>query len=269
MVTEPVARNSMYRVRLGAQLSLGSLLLLLGGTTPQQDGRRPNEPKGFDRVTELTFDGVLPADWTKRPEDAFEFIPEANADAPGRGIGRAYYRQGFVAGGGPVRIDTKLPRGYRSLYLSFWFRLSDNWIGHRSGVNKLFHLWLNGRNLAYLSAQGGGRGPFWPQVRLQGIAEPGAARNLEGRGGHPLRPGQWYHWEVLLTSNTPGVPDGRALWWINGRPVGSVQGITFIPMGGRPEWEAVSWNPTWGGVGGQIATVQWMDMDDIYISLGQ
>lgn len=234
-----------------------------------ESGRRLNEPRGLERLTELTFGRELPQGWSKRPNDAIDFLPEPRASAPGRGIARAYYRVGFPAGSGPVRVNWDLGRGYRQLYLSFFVRLSENWQGHRSGVNKIFHLWINDRNMVYLSAQGAGAGPYAPQVRLQGIAEERPSRNLSPRGGLRIRRGQWYQWEVLLTANTPGVPNGRVQWWIDGKLAGSADGINFVKPGGRAEWGTVSWNPTWGGMGGQIGAVQWMDMDDIYISAGK
>lgn len=235
-----------------------------------QVGGRPNEPQGFSPLTEMSFDRGLADGWRKRPRDAVEFLPESRPGAVGQGIARAYYRAGFEAGSGPVRFDWDVEGGYTSLYLSFWVRLSENWVGHRSGVNKIFHLWIDGRNMVYLSAQGAGRGPFTAQVRLQGIAEESVSRNLAALPASArIQRGVWQQWELLVVANTPGDRNGRVSWWINGRRAGHADGIAFVKPGGKPEWTQVSWNPTWGGMGGQVGALQWMDIDDVYISAGK
>jgi hypothetical protein len=251
-------------------LSLGLGLGVLAVRLDAQSAHRYNEPAGLDLLTDASFEGGLPSGWTRRDRDAIEFLPDRTAPHSPPGIARAYFHQGFEGGRGPVRLNWDIEGEHRTLYLSFWMRLSENWVGHRSGVNKIFHLWIDGRNMAYLSAQGAGAGPYAAQVRLQGIAEEPIARNLTPRGDAPrLRRGTWHHWEVVLTANTPGVRDGRVEWWIDGRPAGRAEHIGFVKARGRPYWTQVSWNPTWGGMGGTIPAVQWMDMDHIQVSVGK
>lgn len=228
---------------------------------------RKHEPAGFEPITRITFEQELAEGWTKRKHDHYQRLDDASAPCSPPGIGRANFNPGFQGGRGPIDVRTKLPPGYRSIYVSFCVRFSENWVGHPSGVNKIFHFWINKGNRVYLSAQGQGTGPLRAQVRLQGINEERPARNLAPQAGTGvLRRRAWQRWEVVLTANTPGQRDGRAQWWVDGTFAGSVANIRFIDPAGSHEWGVVSWNPTWGGTRHRIETLQFMDIDDIYIS---
>jgi hypothetical protein len=138
-------------------------------------------------------------------------------------------------------------------------------------VNKIFHLWIGGSNRVYISAHGKGPGPFEPQVNLQGIPGPQIARDLRARRtrGTAVRRGQWVRWELLLRANTPGNRDASAEWWINGELAGRESGFALVGPRHPGSWERVSWNPTWGGMGGVVRDAMYQDIDEIYVSVGR
>ena len=234
-------------------------------------GRQGNdhEPPGFITLSDRHFDSLIEGGWNTRRDRRFELVSEPSAPQSPPSVGRAIYPAGFEGGRGPINTALAVEGKYRALYVSFWVRLSPNWIGHRSGVNKILHIHIDGRNKVYLSAQGQGAGHLQPQVRLQGVAEKPVSRNLHTNMGRAnLQRGLWHHWEVLLYCNDAGLDNGQAQWWVDGRLVGAYANIRYVPFNGDHFWTKVAWNPTWGGVGQRIVVPQYMDIDNLYVSVG-
>jgi hypothetical protein len=231
-------------------------------------GPGPNEPAGFTKATERGFNEMAENGWMAGPPRNFSIIDDPSAPVSPPSIGRATFAAGFRGGTGPVRTGFKLERfQFTSIYLSFWVRFSDNWVGHPSGVNKILHIWVGGVNHVYLTAQGNRRGRLAAQINLQGIHERPVSRNLRpNQDARSFDRGVWHHWEVLLRSGTPGMPDAQVEWWVDGHKAGAYYGINMLKPADTNFWEKVDWNPTWGGTGAQLRDPQYMDMDDFYIS---
>lgn len=241
---------------------------VLSGPRFQGTGPGPNEPAGFTEVTERGFNELAENGWQAGPPRNFSIVDDPSAPVSPPHIGRATFPAGFGGGTGPIRTGKKLEQyEFTSIYISFWVRFSDNWFGHPSGVNKILHIWVGGVNHVYLSAQGTRRGRLSPQINLQGIHERPVSRNLRpNQDGRALDRGVWHHWEVVLRSGTPGMPDASVEWWVDGRKAGAYFNINMLKPQDTNFWEKVDWNPTWGGRGGQLREPQYMDMDDFYIS---
>jgi len=230
----------------------------------------PNEPAGFVPVSRREFMKRVEAEWTDRGDRGFRIVEDPTAPASAPFIGRAFYPRGFQGGRGPILTEVGVPAEHRGLYLSFWMRLSPEWTGHASGVNKIFHLWIADHNRVYLSAHGRGSGPYVPQVNLQGIPGPQIARDLNPiRSGRiKIRRGEWVHWELVFWANHPGERDARVEWWVNGEFAGRESGFALVRPREKGFWERVTWNPTWGGMGGAVPAPMYQDMDEIYVSAG-
>lgn len=227
----------------------------------------PMEPESFTPLVFRSFETKRAEGWEDRQTPLFKVLEDPSAPHSPPGIGRAVFPNGFEAGRGPIQANYYLPPGFTRLYLAFWIRLSPEWEGQAAGVNKVFHLWIAGNNRVYLTAQGHDRGPLRAEVHLQAIPGPKVALNLPpNRGGAGIRRGQWQRWEILLRANHPGSPDGEIRWWLDGRLVGDVGQVMLVRPDESADWTHVSWNPTWGGMGGRLERPQFMDMDDIYIS---
>jgi hypothetical protein len=247
------------------RILLVALLAPIGAATAQA---RPNEPLAFKPITSVPFDGTLADGWRKRATDDFAFTNDPSVPCSPPGIGRVRFRRGFPGGRGPAALSYEIPPGYKKLYVSFCLRLSRRWMGHPSGVNKVLHFWIADRNRVVFSATGIEQGPLRPQFRLQALHARDGARNLGPRPGITLRREVWHRIEIILTANTPDLPNGRIQWWVDNQLAGDVSNIPFVGPGWPNDWRRISWNPTWGGTKGVIPADQYMDMDDLYVSGG-
>ncbi|MFQ5746345.1 MAG: Ig-like domain-containing protein [Gemmatimonadota bacterium] len=236
---------------------------------PSQSAGHPNEPAGMTPITERPFDAFGEDRWTNFSNANWSIVSDPGAPASPSGVGAALFPAG---GSGGVAHGTNVGspglRQSREIYLSFWHRVSANWQGHKSGVNKMFFLQRPGSSSrpAYLSFQGTGAGPFEPQIRLQ---EAGLARNLgpnENQASAVLARGQWVHWEVYLKYNTGGNADGIARLWIDGVRVINYTNVRFSGTGVSHWWSIVKFNPTWGGTGDTIVQDMYQYLDHAYVS---
>jgi hypothetical protein len=232
---------------------------------PRSSGR--TEPAGFTTVTDRSFNARGESGWSVYGSQ-FEIVADPTAPASPTSVGRIRYPAGF--GGGYEPAMTTLTgvdaRGYTQLYLSFWVKLSSNWQGHSSGVNKIGFVWLHNNPTVYFSAQGSGSGPLQPQIRLQNT--PDGARNLTPNVANlEFTRGEWHKWEVLLVVNAGGQANGQAHWWIDGVKVGQYTNVLYGTSSQGKAWgEVIEWRPIWGGMGGTVAQDMYMSMDDLYIS---
>jgi hypothetical protein len=79
--------------------------------------------------------------------------------------------------------------------------------------------------------------------------------------------GQWQHWEVLLTMNTPGQPNGQAQWWIDGQLVTDVRDLTIAAAGEPGTLFQLQWSPTYGGGGAPVPYDMYLWFDHAYVSV--
>lgn len=239
-----------------------------------------NEPSGFSRITERAFNAVRP-DGNSVTEGWVDFVTgssnlslvqDASAPKSPPNVARLRYPRGFTSGGNSPGGSEVALRGTRRLYVAHWIKLSSNWQGHYSGVNKHYHIWVDGVNKVVAASVGEGSDPLQPQMRLQGLA--GRYHGHEDANLSPnLVPsalfarGVWHKWETVLYAGTPGNADGTVDFYLDGRKIGSYSGIPFVRRGGSSRFSLFKWDPTWGGVGGPaIAADQYMYLDHIYIS---
>ncbi|HXI20922.1 MAG TPA: hypothetical protein VNH46_07555, partial [Gemmatimonadales bacterium] len=120
---------------------------------PSPNTGNPNEPPGFTKITERSFNSPNEDGWTARADPYYQIVADPSGPKSPGSIGRAIFPKGFVGGSGPILLARSFTPT-RRLYISAWFRMSANWQGHRSGVNKIFHVWMDGRNKAIPTAMG-------------------------------------------------------------------------------------------------------------------
>lgn len=264
----PVRRIRCVKSLSQLTFSVRLMLAVSASVVPLGAQEHPHEPLAFKPITHQPFDVDLDGGWERRRGDRFSLVLDAQAPCSPPGVGRVSFSRGFPGGSGPANLYYDIPPGYRKLYVSFCVRLSPNWVGHRSGVNKILHFWIADRNRAIISATGSGSGRLTPQFRLQALADAKSARNLGIRSGRSIERGRWQRVELIIASNTPGIPNGRVQWWVDGQLAGDFSQLPFVGPGEDADWRRVSWNPTWGGTGGAILAEQFMDIDDLYISGG-
>lgn len=210
----------------------------------------------------------------------FSIVSDATAPKSPSSVGQMRYPVGLVGGYEPAVLGKTLPGTSTTLYASMWIKLSSNWVSNPSGVNKINHIFINGVNRIYTSAQDA-TGGLQPQMRLQQLAgyydanvqggqgsgnSVNLVPNIAGQTGVKVIRGQWHRWEFVLYGGSAGGADGTVEWWIDGVKVGRYTGIPFVANGGTNTWDWFQWNPTWGGLGGTISAAQYQWMDHLYIS---
>jgi hypothetical protein len=239
---------------------------------PPPNPNYPHEPAGFTKVTERSFAALSEDGWDVAPASGsdtnFSIKSDALAPKSPPGVGQVFYPAGFQGGGEPVNVFKYGFPANQRLYISFWVRFSPNWVGHPSGVNKIFHFIINNINKVFLSAQGADNDNLVATVFLQQI--PGVdGRRLDpdlNTGSAQIVRGRWHRWELLLTTNTIGSFNGTAEWWIDGVRVGSYSDIAYIASGETTTWDGIQWAPTWGGGPVTLQVAQNEQIDHVYIS---
>ena len=270
----------------GGTLADTSVVTVTQGAPPPPPPPPPgalyaNEPAGVTKISQRDFNAKVENGWTDRGDVRFSIVQDPTAPVSASSVGEALFPTTMTGGTGPIQTTTLVNSGggKRTMYVAFWIKFSSNWYGHPSGVNKIFHIWINGGNKVYLTAQGIGNGQLAAEVHFQGLGlydNTTLPRSISWNGWPNLNSqsavvsrGVWHKWELVLVANTPGQYDGEAHWWFDGVKVGQYTAIGYCSAtqtGSANTWAIVDWNPTYGGVGFPPPNNQQMWMDRIYIS---
>jgi hypothetical protein len=227
------------------------------------------EPTGLTPGAENDFTTLVGDGWTIASANVNDVTIENDPTAPKSpsSVAAIHYPAGYTGGGSPAVVENDINGTPKTLYVSYWVKLSSNWQGHESSVNKQMHLWIGDTliNRVYTLARGVGNGALSAEIALQGVVGSEEA-NLTPNLGVPATVvrGQWHHWEIVLTANSAGTPDGVIEWWLDGVKVGRYTNIQFTTEASR--WKVIQWSPTWGGVDDVLAADQTMWMDHIFVS---
>jgi hypothetical protein len=228
-------------------------------------------------ITQRSFSAPVEDSWYfEYGQNNAQIVQDPTAPHSPSGIMQLTYPTGMVGGVGPNSLERDWATGtYRTLYVSYWMKVSSNFYGHIGPeITKTLHFWVGDGNTSgnklYTQISGGGTDPLSAWVNLQGVVAGG---NFDNGTSAEFRPnlapativrGQWHHYELVIKGNSAGTTDGTLDWWLDGVHVGSYSGIQYVP--GAATWSTVKWNPTWGGLGGTVPYNFYESMDDIYIS---
>lgn len=234
---------------------LGRALITVTGTVATGGGSQQTG------LTTLLDESLASAAWTRMGTAALRSEPTA---PQGGSVIRVTYPAGFAGGSAPGAF---YPPGFqfkaRTAVYETWMRVSDNFQGHPTAINKLIHFYICGSNRLFLQGYGDG---LSATLSYQGIAQPYQNGSTAGhltpnRGSAQFKRGQWHHVQIELEANTPGKADGSVTMWFDGAEVTRYTGITFCAPGdGPPVWEGMNHSPTWGGAGGTVTSpffVEW------------
>lgn len=175
---------------------------------------------------------------------------------------RATYPKGFIGGSAPGYAE-RSHDGCKTLYIDYTAKLSSNFYGHPTGVNKQFYEWAAGAPIFFLEAFGGGNGALTPRVVLQNTpADTVLSPNVVPTASIPR--GIPYRMEVLLNGNSAGNADGSVDWWLDGVKVGSQKGLRFTS--GLTQFDICTIRSVWGGLGGTVPATMTFDISRFYMS---
>ena len=231
-----------------------------------------NEPSGFTQLTDRAWDTLrytfTAGQWRDANDTDYTLVVESSAPMSPTGVGQMSYPLGFQGGYAPAWADLGIESaGDSSVYVSFWFKLSSNWQGHKSGVNKVGYAWIHDNPAVYFNAYGADSAALVPRLGLQGTL--GGALNLVPNVDTTitLTRGAWHHWEALLVANTGSNYDGEAHWWVDGTKVGEYSNVGYGSATQAKVWQTLTFRPIWGG-GADTVSVSGMNirMDHYYAS---
>ncbi len=245
----------------------GSATVNVQDVPPPPPPGSSNEPTGMTLITDRPFSAPNEQGWSDDFSSGMSFISDATAPHSAPGILRATYPAGYTSAGvGPGGSDLPIPTGTRTLYVSYWSRVSTSFYGHDSGVNKEFYAYNNGVANVYFNLRCRFTGTITPDVALQDMAVGGTydiSPNLVPAA--LIVRGQWYHIEVVLVGNTASTSNGSIDWWLDGVHIGSYNNLRF--SNAAAHWDLFHYTTIWGGAGGpNLPVTMTKDWDHAYVS---
>jgi len=191
------------------------------------------------------------------------FVSDASAPHSPSGVLRATFPAGF--GGGTGVGSSYITFNRRTLYVSYWAKLSANFYGHPSGVNKQAYFFTPAFDgLFYFNIRGQGAGSLSPEVDFQSTVSEGTtnfAPNLIP--GAVIPRDQWYLIEVVAVGNTAGNADGSIDVYLNGA---HTHHKAMQWQSGASTWGYFYYYNDWGGVGQTVPETMTLDWDHVYLS---
>lgn len=228
-----------------------------------------NEPEGFATLVEKDFsDGSLDSGgWSSRQNVGLSRLTLERGETPvGSGyFARFTYLTGYADGAGSGRIISP-ELDVDELYVRAWLRWDPDWVGHRSGVNKIFYLSdlhpSGADNPWYLLADGAGDGPL--RIAVIGQGDPSLDSRLgPNLGGGGLLRGEWHQVETHWVFRKQ---DGGVRIWLDGRLVAQYQGRPTLTPDSDGRIDAVQFQPILGGRGDEVLRDQSLDLAYLYLS---
>ena len=248
---------------------------------------RPNEPAGFAPLAQMTFDSLTTNQWYPSHPDNPSIVVDSTSPEGSLNVGQVKFPTGFESGsapGGLFQLIDPYPSKPKQIYVSFWIKISTNWVGNAAGANKILYWTINGTIGGSIELLGMGgldetNQMLAPMVVVENIRQVTEGEGASGTVSVALSPnrvpyapasqavrGAWNHYEVLLTLNTPGQADGSVKWWWNGRPYGDYSSRVQWTDDAGAVFENVYWSPTYGGAGPAVPADQYMWMKNLYVS---
>jgi hypothetical protein len=259
-----LAPSTLYRYRLASKNAAGSTdSNIAEATTPAASGAHPNEPPGFVELTERPFAATIEDGWTLG--GSMEIVSDGAAPLSPPEVGRMTYAAGMVGGSGPGSANKYYSEPKTQLYFHYAFKLSANWQGHDSNINKIlfFHDLLEGKLYEQFItlAHGKDNGPLGYRVNAHGAYSANLAPATVVRG-------QWHQAEhVVVQSSGLGVADGELHIWFDGIKTHEHYDVIYDGLNNPPrKFANVRWAPTWGGGGDMVVEEMHMYMDNVYVS---
>ncbi len=215
---------------------------------PPAGGAWPNEPQGWAVVNDYDMSGLNAGRWlnvyaSDITGGGFSVTSDATAPASPPGVWQFAYPAGFTGSGLAPATEYFTMTPASALYVGFWWKPSNPWQGHSTGVNKLMFLFTGDpRTLSgnmTIQMFGFGNGPFKTRMVGEGFEDVSYAENAGSTS--PLTLGVWHRIEILMNA-----PTGALRWWVDGKLIGSYSGVPYPAAG----FFQLEFSPTWGGVAG-------------------
>ena len=272
LVTARAAGNATIRAATAGVTGTAAITVspVDGGGGGSGSGDYTHEPAGAVMLSERGFDARSEDGWSDNGDATFSIQRDATAPKSPSNVGQALFRAGLAAGEGDIATTwvNASSRNWRTVYLSFWIKLSSNFVGHYTEVNKIGFATIHGNPSVIINAEGEHGNTLYPSIRLQNGASSrsGGLVLVPNVAAAPMARGQWHHWEVVLQSNSGDSYDGVVQIWLNGELAAQYRDVRFATGSQSRNWEEVYFKPIWGGMGGSVPENMYMWMDHFYVS---
>jgi hypothetical protein len=202
---------------------------------PPPGGAWPNEPAGFTTMNDFGWTSVTGGGWSG---GGHTIVADPTAPFSPTSVAEFKFPIGFTSGGiAPGKAYIGIG-AQRVMYIGYWWKASNPWQGHDSGINKIMFLVSNDfSNDVIMTMRGGGSGPFKLDTYVNGTYLGANVTNPN------VALGVWHRIELYVNANTREVR-----WWMDGTLLGSHTGVGFASS----SFSEFQINPTWGGVGGAV-----------------
>jgi hypothetical protein len=228
-----------------------------GVTPPPATGSWPNEPAGYAAISDQPWNALSTLGWNHQNRGASSAISvDSSAPLSASNVLAHSYPVGLPGGVEPAVDWYQLPASFTEGYVAMWWKPSNPWQGHPSGVNKIFFIFGSAGHIIPVM-YGTGNGTYELRVAPEWGSWSWLTPNVSS-GTVTL--GQWHRIEIYFKQNTSG---GVIKWWMDGNLIGSYSNIAFPSS---MVFQEVQIAPTWGGVGGTKTQQDYFWFDHARIS---
>jgi hypothetical protein len=236
-----------------------------------------NRPTDHTTIQDIIFDSKYPTSWSFSHKWSDPTYMQLISDAAAPRSAQKGIEFGFPAGfedvNSPARANTVFSAS-REMYVAVWMKISKPWQYHTSSVNKLFTLSTNGHstwgNEVIVALKGTSESNAQIQIGVQSPLNTGAGTKngfyLPNISMPGFSLGVWHLIEVKGIRSTGGLANGRLIWWVDGKMVGSHSNVKFYSYGDS-YFNGMILDPNWGGQGSPPkAWRDWIRVDHLLIT---
>jgi hypothetical protein len=200
----------------------------------------------------FAFDNFTWSGWHTNPGPTI--VNDLTAPLPSN-VAQWFYPQGFVAGSSPGTVF--YPANLTDHYVGYHFKYSNPYSNQVVGTKQWYPY---GSSDYFVLLNSGSK----IQVDLQVPAAQGGSYNLYANVNDPtITLGVWHQFELYFKrSSSPSTADGIVRWWIDGALCGNYTNV----MWPTTAFEELRFAPTWGGIGGSVASDSYWWVDHVRIS---
>ena len=209
-----------------------------------------DEPSGLGDLTSQPWNSITGLGWQMYDtHHHLQLVSDPSVPTGDPQVLEFHYPKGYSGGGyGPGMATYNFSSG--EMYLGFYWKMSPNWQGHTSGINKILYIFQrngNDRQAVVLEAYGRPGGPYRVRMANEPNNDQWIDQNVDNV---ELEPGKWHKIELhMRRSSSDGAPDGLIEWWVDGQLAAR---YTDAKLRDEP-FSEVHIDPVWGGVDASIS----------------
>ncbi|HUL49842.1 MAG TPA: hypothetical protein VLT79_07520 [Gemmatimonadales bacterium] len=219
-----------------------------------------NSPAGWAVISQYDMHAIDDGGWFNVYPGAIDsgsisVVTDTIAPRSAPYIWQYLFPVGFTGGQAPATEYTAFAPA-RDVYFAFWWKVSNPWQGHSSGVNKVVEVLDDATPFGsyFYKMFGPPSGPFHTQVTFE--TDWPAANFPENIDTTAITLGVWHFSELLVKRS-----DASVRWWLDGKLKGAYSGAHY----GGTRFNQAEIYPGWGGTGDTKSETDFMWFDDARI----